>query len=88
MLVMERKGNFEWILLGIIAMVGFLYTINPFDLNTQIYLVFYVFMIIAGLYILKKATDRVYEHVKLEDGYLFLNVNSNQLYNNDNLSIT
>ncbi|WP_157363661.1 hypothetical protein [Alkaliflexus imshenetskii] len=35
--------------------------------------------------ILKKATDRVYEHVKLVDGYLFLNLNANQLSINDNL---
>lgn len=35
--------------------------------------------------ILKKATDRVYEHVKLVDGYLFLNLKANQLSINDNL---
>ncbi len=44
-----------------------------------------VFDDIEKVTILKKATDRVYEHVKLENGYLYLNVNAKQLNINDNL---
>jgi len=46
---MKKKKDSTWILLSIIGMVGFLYTIKSFDLDTQIYIGFYVLMIIAGL---------------------------------------
>lgn len=63
---MERKKdlNKQYAILSIIGVFGFLYTIRTLDLDSQIFLGLYVYLIVAGL--LFFMTEKIYrKHIKI-----------------------